>query len=179
VAETLDQAAFGDQIRLHGKLFFRVAFQVLRNSALAEEACQQAICRAWERRHSLSKPSALRAWLASSIVHESLTMLRRVKIEKKALARRTAQDASDPREDRQIHQLPEQLEQQRDVLAAVGGLPELVKEVVVLRMLQGMTGREVAEVLDLSAADVSRKLHSGMELLRRELAGWEPSETRP
>ena len=56
VPEVFDQAAFGNQIRLHGKLFYRVAYQILRNPALAEEACQQGLCNAWQKRSSLNEP---------------------------------------------------------------------------------------------------------------------------
>ena len=49
-------------------------------------------------------------------------------------------------------------------------LPERTREVVVLRMIQGLGGNEVKELLGCSAAEVSRLLHQGLEQLRRLLA---------
>jgi len=54
-------------------------------------------------------------------------------------------------------------------VAALATLPEALREVLVLRMMQGISGNEVAELLGISAAEVSRRLHAGMQRLREFL----------
>jgi DNA-directed RNA polymerase specialized sigma24 family protein len=57
------------------------------------------------------------------------------------------------------------------VEAALRELPDLTRAVVVLRIMQGMSGNEVKGLLGCSAAEVSRRLYSGMEQLRTLLSG--------
>ena len=64
-----------------------------------------------------------------------------------------------------------ELTERRDlVLSALAQLPEPIRGVVTLRMMQEMSGNEVSELLGCSALDVSRRLHEGLDQLRRFLA---------
>ncbi len=71
--------------RSHGKLLFGIAFGILRNADLAEECCQQAFLKAWERRGSIGDGGRLRGWLAKVVMNESLLLLRRKRRERVVL----------------------------------------------------------------------------------------------
>ena len=167
MSEAMDQATFGDQIRQHGKLFYRVALQILRDRNLAEEACQQAMCRAWQKRTSLNEPAAMRGWLVRMIVHESLQIVRRRKHERTAMEAKAHLNAGLPEGPRAA-----EFELREGVLAAIAALPDPTRDVVVLRMLQGLSGNETAEILGCSPAEISRRLYTGMETLRHALYPW-------
>jgi RNA polymerase sigma-70 factor (ECF subfamily) len=157
----------------HGRTMFRIAFDILRDAAAAEDACQQAFLKAWERQDSLRSPEALRAWVAQTVVNESLGMYRRRRTENRVLhlhARETTIEA---------HDNPGAGEQREKVLASVAELPEPVRTVVVLRFLDGMSGNQVKDLLQTSAVDVSRQLHHGMELLRQKLKPWHTTAGEP
>jgi RNA polymerase sigma-70 factor (ECF subfamily) len=55
------------------------------------------------------------------------------------------------------------------VLKVIQGLPEAYRETLVLRLVEGMTGPEIAERTGLSSGSVRVNLHRGMELLREAL----------
>jgi len=55
------------------------------------------------------------------------------------------------------------------VLAVVRALPEAYRETLVLRLVEGMTGPEIAARTGLTAASVRVNLHRGMKLLRERL----------
>ncbi len=55
-------------------------------------------------------------------------------------------------------------------LAAVGRLPHIYRQVIVLRFLQGLAYREVAGVLDIPPGTVRSRLAKALELLRRDLS---------
>ena len=55
------------------------------------------------------------------------------------------------------------------VLAAIRALPEAYRETLVLRLVEGMTGPEIAERTGLSHGSVRVNLHRGMGLLRERL----------
>ena len=57
----------------------------------------------------------------------------------------------------------------RKLLAIVRSLPEAYRETLVLRLVEGMTGPEIAARTGLTAASVRVNLHRGMKMLREKL----------
>ena len=55
------------------------------------------------------------------------------------------------------------------MLEAVRSLPEAYRETLVLRLVEGMTGPEIAARTGMTAASVRVNLHRGMKLLREKL----------
>jgi RNA polymerase sigma-70 factor (ECF subfamily) len=56
-----------------------------------------------------------------------------------------------------------------EALAAVRALPEAYRETLVLRLVEGMTGPEIAERTGLTPGSVRVNLHRGMRQLRERL----------
>jgi RNA polymerase sigma-70 factor (ECF subfamily) len=159
------------QFSQHGKLFFKLAYGVLRDPGAAEDACQQALLRALERPAELRAAEALRGWLARIVVNESLQVRRRRKTEQRVLADHLVRSRGPDHPDMGW-------ELREAILQAVEQLPEPTRSIVVLRMLDGMSGGQVKDVLDCSDAHVSRELHRGMELLRKVLRDWDESSEK-
>jgi RNA polymerase sigma-70 factor (ECF subfamily) len=156
----------GERVREDGRLYFRLAFGVLRDAHAAEEVCQQAMLKAWDQRDRIEQ-AKLRAWLARVVVNESLYVARRRKVEQKSVAAqadRGAKPALAP---------DDALATREAVVRAMDRLPEMARTVVALRVMQGISGNEVKDLLGCSAAEVSRQLHAGMEQLRGLLAEFE------
>ena len=55
------------------------------------------------------------------------------------------------------------------VLDIIGTLPDAYRETLVLRLVEGLTGPEIAERTGLTPASVRVNLHRGMKLLREKL----------
>ncbi len=58
----------------------------------------------------------------------------------------------------------------REVLRAIVRLPEAYREILLMRLVEGMSGPEIAERSGLTPGSVRVNLHRGMALLREELA---------
>ena len=58
---------------------------------------------------------------------------------------------------------------QRTVAAAVAGLPEEQREVIILKEYQGLTFLEIAEILDVPTSTVKTRLYRGLGHLRERL----------
>ncbi|HEV8186506.1 MAG TPA: sigma-70 family RNA polymerase sigma factor [Pyrinomonadaceae bacterium] len=56
-----------------------------------------------------------------------------------------------------------------EILELIRNLPEAYRETLVLRLVEGMTGPEIAVRTGLTAASVRVNLHRGMKLLREQL----------
>ena len=61
------------------------------------------------------------------------------------------------------------LDEAREALEIIRSLPEAYRETLVLRLVEGMTGPEIAERTGLQPASVRVNLHRGMKLLRERL----------
>lgn len=171
------EALLADQISLHGERFFRLAYGLVRDAAVAEEVCQQAFLKAWERRGQLRDGEALKAWLARVVINEGYQVLRRRKTEKRVLEERVTPD----QRLKASHSAAGELDGaalRESVLLALEQVPEQTRLVVTLRLMQGYSGNETKAMLGCSASEVSRRLHEGMEQLRPLLADWSAAAQR-
>jgi RNA polymerase sigma-70 factor, ECF subfamily len=157
------QALLAEQISENGRLYFRLAYGVLRDASAAEDMCQQAFLKAWKHREMIRDRQMLRHWLARVVINESLQMLRRSRLERDALHRRPIYGMADVQDGPALRE---------SVVRAMGELPEAERVVVALRVMEGMSGNEVKALLGCSAAQVSKQLHSGMQRLRLLLEDW-------
>ena len=155
-----------EQIRQNGRLFFSLAHGLLRNSAAAEDVCQQAMLKGWEHRDQLLDAASLRAWLCKVVVNESLRICRRGKLERESAGSGELAGPSPPQE---AHH---QVDLRESVTVALDKLPDSLREVVVLRLMEGIAGAEVARMLGITPVAVSRQLYQGIDRLREHLVDW-------
>lgn len=153
------QRLLKDQIEQHSALLFRLAYGVLHDADQSEDACQQALLQAWRRRQDVRNGEAVRGWLARIVINESFAILRRRRTENRVLRDQAPRGATpaDPAESVALRDL---------VVAALAELDEPIRSVVVLRTMQGMSGGEVGQMLEMSLSEVSRRLHQGLDRLR-------------
>ena len=149
-----DRAAFGrlyDRFApmVHGVLLSRVP------RSDVDDLVQDVFLQAMRRLGSLRSAEAFGPWLA-------------------AIARNRARDHWRRGED--TVELPEELPgsphpegEAMTVLAAIRRLPEAYRETLVLRLVEGMTGPEIAERAGLTPGSVRVNLHRGMQMLREAL----------
>ena len=152
----------GQQLRANGRLFFKLAHDIVREVSEAEDACQAAFAKAWERRAEIRDAAALKGWLVRAVTNEALQLARRHKIEQRALQGHVPPSAASRPE-------LERLAAREALQKALAFLPEQTQVVIVLRVIEGMSGNEVARVLGCCASEVSRRLYEGLERLREVL----------
>lgn len=75
------------------------------------------------------------------------------------------------REQAGIEQQVDSGQQMRRLLQAVNGLPPKCRDVFVLRMIDGLSQREIAERLGIAVSTVEKHLARGLQQCRQELAG--------
>ena len=140
--------------RSHGRLVFAVAYKVLGDRGMAEEATQQTFVKAWRASQRFDERRELGPWLAA--------IARRVAID---LYRREAVRSADPLEsatpgDPALVSAPESAEAIYDVWEvreAVAQLPAEEQEVVRLQHLDGFTHAQIAERLGVAVGTVKSR----------------------
>jgi RNA polymerase sigma-70 factor (ECF subfamily) len=136
---------------IHGLLLARVP------ASDADDLVQDVFLTAWNRLEGLRDPAAFGGWLAT-IARNRATDFHRGAVEVVELPDDlTAPDATDARTEA------------RAVLATIRTLPEAYRDTLVLRLVEGLTGPEIADRTGLTPASVRVNLHRGMKLLREKL----------
>ena len=148
-----DRKAFAELYRrfhraVHGVVLAKVAFTD------AADLVQDVFAIALERLPQLAEPAAFAGWLM-------------------AIARNRAVDhvhGKKPTEELADIPVPASRSAEvAEVLAALRALPEAYQETMILRLVEGMSGPEIAEQTGLSQGSVRVNLHRGMKLLRERL----------
>jgi RNA polymerase sigma-70 factor (ECF subfamily) len=115
------------------------------------------------RLHTLREPRGFAAWL-SAIARNCANDYHRHN--PKGLKQELTDDVSEKTADKGGRLDPEAA----TILAAIRALPEAYRETLLLRLVEGMTGPEIAARTGLTAGSVRVNLHRGMQQLRQKLA---------
>jgi len=184
-----DREAIRAIVTANNQRLFRTAWSILKDRGEAEEAVQSAYVSAFASLDTFEGRSSLSTWLTRIVVNEALGRLRVQKRRRDQLEGAGVAVLEDYREAfmRGSEARPPDValarEQMRRLLEqAVAMLPETFRTVFVLREVEGLSGEETAEALDLPVATVKTRLHRARRKLQQILApqiGNALSETFP
>jgi RNA polymerase sigma-70 factor, ECF subfamily len=157
-----DRAAFGHLYdryarMVHGILLARVPPREV------DDLVQEVFLSALRQLHALREISRFGAWLATITRNRANDYFRRTIPDEKVTE---PVDENQP-ESRSTNHAAEQ--EAAIILAVVRALPEPYREPLVLRLVEGMTGPEIAVRTGLTHGSVRVNLYRGMQLLREKL----------
>jgi RNA polymerase sigma-70 factor (ECF subfamily) len=168
LGETIRAVAAGDQdafARLYAG-YSRMVHAILLGRVPrrdVDDLVQDVFLTAYTRIRELRDPAAFGGWIATIARNRSTDYLRRAR-EQVALPDELA--GGDPIETETFA-----------VLEIVKALPEAYRETLLMRLVEGMSGNEIAERSGLTPASVRVNLHRGMKLLREKMGvGWHANE---
>ena len=158
-----DRAAFG---RLYGR-YARMVHGILLARVPPREVddlVQEVFLSALRQLHSLRDLSRFGAWLGTITRNRANDYFRKA-IPKEKVTEPVSEGQA---ESRTTNSSAEQ--EAAAILAVVRGLPESYREPLILRLVEGMTGPEIAVRTGLTHGSVRVNLCRGMQLLREKLA---------
>jgi len=120
-----------------------------------DDLVQDIFLHAFRKLHTLRDGAAFGPWIAMIARNRAVDFHRR--------SRATVELTDD------IGGTDKQESRAAEILELIRGLPEAYRETLVLRLVEGMTGPEIAARTGLTAASVRVNLHRGMKLLREKL----------
>lgn len=152
-----DPAAFERLYQLYGRMVHGILLARVPR-AQVDDLMQDVFMTAWRRIDGLRDAGAFGGWLAM-IARNRATDFHR----------QTVPTVELPEETQDPHQNADAPLDAARALAAIRSLPGAYRETLVLRLVEGMTGPEIAERTGLTPASVRVNLHRGMTLLREKL----------
>jgi RNA polymerase sigma-70 factor, ECF subfamily len=170
-----DAGAFRTIMQTHNRRLYRIARNILRNNADAEDAVQQAYVSAFTKLASYRGEGSLKGWLSRIVVNEALGRIRQrhSTIDLTELEQRPSEahiihfPQSIPHDD------PERTMAQRQLIhlveQATDNLPEAFRLVFVARVIEGMSIEETSELLGIKPETVKTRLHRARQLVRDRL----------
>lgn len=154
--------------------FFREYYPLLTKFAegfvfdgrVAEDLVQNLFLYFWENINQISVDTSLKSYLYQSVKNRCLNYLRDLHVEDKHkfLYIEACLNSEDPfilYEDDLVGQIE----------AAIESLPPGMKELVILKYLQGMQNKEIARIKGISENTIKTQLQRAKERLRLKLAG--------
>ena len=125
---------------------------IVGSRMVAEEIVHDSFARIVERPPLLDDPTALSAYVRSTVVNGCRSKVRRVVLERKH-AKATAD----------VHEDPERPNEH--IRRAIGELPMRQRQVVVLRFYEDLTVDQIASTLSISSGSVKTHLHRATQRL--------------
>jgi RNA polymerase sigma-70 factor (ECF subfamily) len=168
-----DEDAYTEMVERYSSRLRRVALSVLGDPDEAEEVVQETFLNAYESLKDFRGDSSLQTWLYRIALNASLMRLR-----KKVTALSLERDLEEERLPTPGPAGPEEalIEAERRVtlMKAIDKLPESLREVVLLRDIEGLSNTEAAQVLGISPGAFRVRLHRAHQRLQEELKGSYP-----
>jgi RNA polymerase sigma-70 factor, ECF subfamily len=167
---------YHELIRPYERSVYVMALSYMKNEADAEDVSQEAFIRAFRKLESFRAESKFSTWLISITINEARTRLRR-----QALVRMEPLDQH-PDEDKSIspallrdwREIPSETVEREEVRnlirLAVEQLPDIYRQVFLMRDVEELTINETAEALNISIPSVKVRLHRARMRLQKQLA---------
>ena len=173
-----EPAAFGELVRRYGDSLLGYLMRICQNRELAEDLFQETFKRVHEKAHTL-RGNQFKSWLYTIATRMAVDGFRRRKQirlvslnqkldcddqnSKELGAVAVAEDGDDPSQETM------KAEQKQQVRQALESLPARQRATVVLAYYQGLTHRQVAEVMDCSTGTVKRQMYRALRTLAQRL----------
>src|SRR5688572_31298402 len=168
---------FERQALVHADALYGAAYRLTRNPRDAEDLVQDALLRAYRFWDSFQQDSNCKAWLLRIVTNTFINEYQRKKRTREVLDAATAeQEATDGvlvQASALERQSPEKALLERsvsdDVQRALDNLPDDFRTAVILCDMQGLSYKEIAEIMQTPVGTVMSRLFRGRKLLAAAL----------
>jgi len=140
---------------------FRYAYWLSKSRQVAEDLTQETFLRAWRALDSLQNPGAAKAWLFTILRRENARLY-----EKKRPVTDDIDDYSVPDTDKRE---PDQILEREMLQKAMTELEPEYRDPLLLQVIGGFSGEEIAQMLDLNNNTVMTRLFRARNKLKNKL----------
>ncbi|MBF7073273.1 sigma-70 family RNA polymerase sigma factor [Glaciecola sp. MH2013] len=146
---------------LHADIF-RYAMWLIKDKAIAEDVVQETFLRAWKSLDSLKDEAAAKSWLITILRRENARRFERKQFDLVDIDDVAVPDPKDFGDVTLEH---------RELRRIMSGLSEEYREPLMMQILMGFSGDEIAEQLNLNKNTVMTRLFRARNQIREALTG--------
>ena len=150
-----DRDSFGRLYQLYAPMVHGILLARIPRSEV-DDLVQDIFLHAFRKLHTLRDWAAFGPWIAMIARNRAMDFYRRTK--------ETVEVTED------LRSTDMQTSRANEILELIRALPEAYRETLILRLVEGMTGPEIAARTGLTPASVRVNLHRGMKQLRTKLS---------
>jgi len=153
------QDFFEKLVSAYAKDLYRYAYWLCKQPTVAEDLVQETFARAWKAIENLKDEKAAKAWLITILRRENARMYEKyqpqlLEIDESLVAEEVSHEPLPQLEKQQLQQFIMQL-------------PNDYKEPMILQIMWGYSGEEIATQLDLKLATVNTRLFRARQQLKQ------------
>lgn len=172
-----EKELYHELIRPCERPIYFLLLSLLKNEVDAEDAAQETVIKAFTNLASFRGDAQFRTWVLSIARNEGLGRLRKLgNLREDSLDAETDETTGDytPAILTSWREIPAEALEQKElgelIRRAVEKLPEIYRNIVILRDIEEMDIRETAVALGISEGAVKVRLHRARAMLQKELA---------
>jgi RNA polymerase sigma-70 factor (ECF subfamily) len=167
-ARTGDLEAFGDLVGRHQAGLVRYLTHLVSNPADAEDVAQDTFLRAYRALKDFRGQSTFRTWL-----YQIGTNAARTQLDKRRTRREDQESETNGMDVASGEQVERRIVAHDQLRRALAALPDDWREAVVLRDIEGLEYREIADALGIPIGTVESRIFRGRQRLKQIVTGKE------
>lgn len=150
-----EETAYMELVRRHQNRVYWIAYNLVRNREDALDISQEAFVRVYRNIQKFQMDKNFETWLYRIVYNLSIDALRKRKVTKS----QSVEEFSEMPQGEETPHALEKEESSRQVHEVLDKLPERYRRILVLRDLEGLTSKQISEILGYNHATIRWYLH--------------------
>jgi len=166
-----DDTAFSILISRYYRNIYRYAYQCIGNHQDADDICQETFLRAFDNIKTLKDGKRFKGWIFKIASNLSRKRIKSMKFEKNMVTATTVDSLPQcsGNKDMQPFESLSGREKVTVIQEELRRMPEHMRMATIMVLIEGLTQKETAEILNRSESTISRDIDIGKERLRQRL----------
>lgn len=170
-----DRSAFGDLFRLLREELIRYVYRIVKDEALAHDLIQDVFISLWNLRESLDPTRSLKAYIYQMAKNRAIRHLRdeRIHNEKHKIIKNQSSPhmpkSKMPDSNVDVSTLTSKLR------SWINELPDRQREAILLSRFQGLSHKEIADIMSISPRTVNNHIMRALGHLQGRIEAFEPT----
>lgn len=166
-----DKSAFRILFDKFYQLLLGVAITLLKDLDAAKDAVQDVFFQIWKKREQIQIQLSVSAYLKRAVRNQALNQIRR----NKAFAD-SAKMTNEVAKEANVLEIMEGNDLQEVLQKTIDSLPERCRLVFMMRRMQGMSHKDIAESLDISTKTIENQMTKALSILKKAVAAYQQNK---
>jgi RNA polymerase sigma-70 factor, ECF subfamily len=158
-------AAFEALFRQFQPGLVKFAFIHLRDLEEAREAVQEVFINVWDKRAQLSFDNELRYYLFRAVKNTCLNLIKKRRLDTVSLEEAMTAAIEQQNDDSETQS------RFKAVMAQIDQLPEICREIFLMSRMEGLSHKEIAEILEIAPKTVENQIGIALKKIREGVKG--------